>query len=139
MDDPARPLSGAGRERALRTASWVAGLGLPLDEVRHSGKTRARQTAEILAERLGLGPDRVRAVAGLSPLDDVEDLAVGLESERGRVALVGHLPHLARLASRLLVGDPERLGLVFPDAAAALIARAGGGWHLLALVSPDLI
>ena len=139
MGDPARPLSTVGRERAFRTAAWVGGLGLSLDEVRHSGKLRARQTAEILAQRIGLEAGRVRAVAGLSPLDDVEAIAAELESERTRVALVGHLPHLARLASRLLVGDPERLGLVFPDAAAALIARGDGGWHLLALVSPDLV
>jgi len=139
LDDPARPLSAVGRGRALATATWLAGLAPGLHEVRHSGKLRARQTAEIVAGELGLAAEGVRAVAGLAPHDDVESLAEALEAERPRVALVGHLPHLARLASRLLTGDPARLGLVVPDAAAVVLARGAGGWHLLALVNPDLL
>ena len=64
LEDPGRPLSELGREHAESTAVWLAGLRLELDELRHSGKERARQTAEIFARRLGVSDDKIRAVSG---------------------------------------------------------------------------
>jgi phosphohistidine phosphatase len=137
--DPKRPLSAAGREHVEKVADLVAGLSLYLEEVRHSGKDRARETAEIFATRVGVAPDRVREVSGLKPKDDVEVVAEELEKEGRSVALVGHLPFMGLLASRLLSGDARHLDFRFGDAGCLVVSRAEGGWRLEGFVNHDLL
>jgi phosphohistidine phosphatase len=138
-EDPARPLSDVGRNHAETAARWLAGLGLDLDEIRHSGKLRARQTAEVCAAHLGLAENQVRQVSGLAPNDDVEQLALELEADRRSLLLAGHLPFLARLAGRLLVAEAGRLPIHFSDAAAMVLARIEGSWHLVAFAGHEVL
>ncbi len=138
-EDSRRPLSAIGRDHVEKVAGLVAGIGLELEEVRHSGKERARETAEIFAERVGVTPDRVREASGLNPKDDVEVIAEQLETEDRSVALVGHLPFMGLLASRLLSGDAERVQLRFQDAGCLLVTRVEGGWRLDGFVNHELL
>jgi phosphohistidine phosphatase len=138
-EDPRRPLSAAGREHVEKVSGLLAGLGLALEEVRHSGKERARETAEIFAARVGVAPDLVGETSGLKPKDDVEVIAEQLETEGRSVALVGHLPFMGLLASRLLSGDAERVRFRFQDAGCLLITRVEGGWRLDGFVNHDLL
>ena len=138
-EDPRRPLSAIGREHVEKVAGLVAGIGLELEEVRHSGKERARETAEIFAERVGVTSDRVREASGLNPKDGVEVIAEQLETEGHSVALVGHLPFMGLLASRLLSGDAERVKLRFQDAGCLLVTRVDGGWRLDGFVNHELL
>jgi phosphohistidine phosphatase len=137
-EDPLRPLSVTGRQQAERMSKWLDQLGLQVEEVRHSGKARAQHTAEILAGRLGLAPARVRRVPGLAPADNVEPIARALEADRESVMLVGHLPLLNNLASRLMTGDPNRASLRFAEVGAVVLARNSGQWLLVALISPEM-
>jgi phosphohistidine phosphatase len=137
-EDPSRPLSVTGRQQSESMANWLARLGPRVDEVWHSGKPRARQTAEILARGLGLAPARVRQVAGLLPADDVEPIAGVLEGDRKPVMLVGHLPFLNKLASRLLTDDADRADLRFAEVGVVVLARNSGRWTLVALISPEM-
>lgn len=136
-DDAARPLSPAGRTHVEKVAGAFAGVAV--DEVRHSGRTRARQTAEIFAVRIGVPPDRVREVPGLGPGDDVEPSAAALEADGRSVALVGHLPFMAALASRLLLGRPGSIGVSFGDAACMILSRAGSQWRLEGFLNHHLL
>ncbi len=114
-EDPERPLTDEGRATVERVAHRVAALGLKPDRIYHSGILRARQTAEILAERLGVA-DRVEARPGLEPLDPVEPVARWLDelaAAFGAVVLVGHLPFLDRLASLLVAGNEEAQVVAF--------------------------
>jgi phosphohistidine phosphatase len=138
-EDPRRPLSAIGREHVEKVAGLVAGIGLELKEVRHSGKGRARETAEIFAEGVGVTSVRVREASGLNPKDDVEVIAEQLKTEGRSVALVGHLPFMGRLASRLLSGDSERVQLRFQDAGCLLVTRVEGGWRLDGFVNHELL
>jgi phosphohistidine phosphatase len=99
----------------------VAGMGLRPVEIRHSGKRRAAETAEIFAAALGLRA--VAAVSGMAPNDDVEPVAVALAALSQPVMLVGHLPFLSRLTSLLLVADPERRLVQFHMAGTVCLAR----------------
>lgn len=137
-EDPRRPLSERGRRRAEKAADWLAALNPPLEEIRHSGKARARETAEIFAEALERS-DRLREAEGLFPGDDVEPVALELEGGGPSVLLAGHLPFMARLVSRLLSGDSRELSFRFVDGAAAVLGRSGGGFVLVAFVSPELL
>jgi phosphohistidine phosphatase len=46
--NPERPLSERGREDVRRLAEFLGGTGIQVRRVYHSGKLRARQTAELL-------------------------------------------------------------------------------------------
>jgi len=138
-EDPRRSLSAVGREHVERVAGCLAGIGSDLEEVRHSGKQRARETAEIFAARVGVTPERVREANGLNPNDDVDVVAKELEREGRSVALVGHLPFMGRLASRLLSGSAERLRMRFADAGCLVVTRIEGGWRLDGFFNHDLL
>ena len=73
-EDPERSLTDAGAEATRRMATWAAASGLRVDRIQHSGKRRAEQTAEILAEILNPAK-RVIAVPGLKPNDDIRPVA----------------------------------------------------------------
>jgi phosphohistidine phosphatase len=70
------------------------------------------QTARILADRLK--PQRgFTEIDGLAPLDDPEVWASRLGSIAEDTMLVGHLPHLAKLACNLLCGNSEKMCIDF--------------------------
>jgi phosphohistidine phosphatase len=51
--------------------------------------------------------------------------------------LVGHTPHLARLASLLLTGDPEGDFIDFSMGGVACLRREGDRWRLRWLITPE--
>ncbi len=113
-EDPARPLSEEGKATVENVGALVARLKINPDMIYHSGKLRARQTAEILARHLRL-LDKVSEKQGLGPLDDGRAVAEWLREQAARgisgVAIVSHLPFLDKLAS-LLVAKNESLSVV---------------------------
>ena len=77
--------------------------GRPADP--HSGRTRARQTAEAWGGLLDVDVEQADALA---PNDDATIWVGRLVTENDDVMLVGHLPHLARLTALLLIGAADR-------------------------------
>lgn len=120
--DPQRPLSDVGVRSVRDVARRAAACGVRIDRIVHSGKERAAQSAQILADTLACAD--VGQVDGLSPNDSVEQAArqlVDLDSDTS-LAIVGHLPFLDRLAGLLVAGDPQMHAVVF---------RNGGLVHLV--------
>ncbi len=114
-------------------------MGVALGRIEHSDKLRARQTAEILAARLRPAKG-VAQVAGLAPNDDVESTYKRLNEETESVMIAGHLPHLSRLASRLLENDPERVLLKFQMGGVVKLERdSDGRWTVSWMLMPDLL
>ncbi len=89
--DPDRPLSDQGWEDIQKTAAFASRAGVSVDTVWHSGKTRARQTAQALAEALESrrGPGQAE---GLKPLDDPSIWTKKLSDLQEDSVVVGHLP-----------------------------------------------
>ena len=109
--DPRRPLSPHGRDAAERAARAAAARGAHPEIVWHSGKLRARQTAEIFWRACNaLAP--LAATRDLQPSDPPAVMRDRLRGERRDVMLVGHFPHLPRLLAALL-GSPDE-SLSFP-------------------------
>jgi phosphohistidine phosphatase len=125
--DPSRPLSSAGRDAVGRLAQAAAAQGARPGAVWHSGKLRARQTAETLWR--ACNPlATFAAVRGLQPADPPEWMRDSLLVEEGEVMAVGHMPHLPRLLRLLLSGDPDR-GPGFPIHGAVWLVRRSGTWQ----------
>jgi len=143
-ENPERPLTAGGRQDVQRVSAVAARLGLRPAEIRHSGKRRAAETAEILAGALGVRA-HVVTVAGMTPNDDVRPVASALVPAPEPLMLVGHLPFLSRLASLLLVGDPERTlvrfrmgGIVCLTGDPSGAKATAGGWMVAWMLTPEL-
>ncbi len=138
-EDSQRSLTDEGRKTVERVGEHLAKCGVTLDRIEHSDKLRARQTAEILAAKLHPAQGTVR-VPGLAPNDDVEPTCVHLNQETATVMLVGHLPHLSRLVSRLLGLPADQALLRFQMGGGVKLERdATGRWTLYWIFTPDLL
>ena len=138
-DDPARGLSDKGIADIRKVAAYVADhASIQVNSILNSGKPRAEQTAGMLADRLNPS-DGVQTVEGLEPLADPgiwADRLAGIEQD---TLLVGHLPHLSRLASRLLCGDDEKTVIAFQTAGIVCLGRDdAGSWSLRWMLVPEL-
>ncbi len=136
--DPARPLTEGGREEVERVARHAATIGLRVAEIWHSGKLRALQTAEIFRGHLRPEP-ALREQRGMNPGDDPALILPQLRAAAAPVMLVGHLPHLSRLASLLLISDPGRGVIQFRNAGIVSLALGEGGWVVQWILPPDLV
>ena len=135
--DPTRGLTTKGMADVHKVAAHLQKLNLDIKKIYHSGKTRAYETASILAEQLK--PDKgVIEAAGLAPQDDPQIWHERLKGLDEDVVLVGHLPHLRRLASLLLCGDPERTLVHLKMGGMVCLRRLEDEWSLEWAVSPDL-
>lgn len=135
--DRARPLSDQGRREVGQVAFVAAQKGLTVGQIRHSGKTRAEQTAAILGEALSPAAGAV-AVPGLAPLDDVKPIADALGSESLPVMLVGHLPFMARLAGLLLTGDADNQVVRFRMGGIVYLAHDDNRWQVVWVLTPEM-
>jgi phosphohistidine phosphatase len=102
--DPGKGLSEEGENDVRRIAALAGEHRISVSAIRHSGKKRARETAEIFAQSLNPGGG-IQEIEGLAPLDDVTKLV--LESDEN-LMLVGHLPFMEKLTSYLVTGSPDR-------------------------------
>jgi phosphohistidine phosphatase len=103
--DPRKGLSDEGMAEVRHIAAVAAQHGVPVSSIAHSGKLRAVQTAEILAE--GLKPvEGIRVVDGIGPLDDVAAFGPHVDIRKNEM-IVGHLPFLERLIAYLIISKTE--------------------------------
>ncbi len=138
--DPERSLTEQGIEETSTIAHHLFVTGKPsLSRVYHSGKTRSRQTADLVAERWH-AESLVEEADDMSPMDDPSIWRGKLRTQDSDIMLVGHLPHLARLAALLLTGDPDRPVVQFAHSGIVCLERRGReGWSLLWAITPELV
>ena len=134
--DPQRPLSRLGQEQVEHVARAAAARQAQVSAIFHSGILRAQQTAEILAAHLRPAGGAQR-MSGLAPQDDPAIAKAELEAAPAPVMLVGHLPHMGRLAGLLINGDAERDAVEFAPATVVCISRESSLWQLVWVLSPD--
>jgi phosphohistidine phosphatase len=138
-EDPERPLTDEGRRLVEHVAAFLAPLRLRIERIEHSGKQRARQTAELLAQALH-PPAGISEVTGLAPNDDVGMMMARLAGETANLMLVGHLPHLSRLVSRLLGLPADRPAVQFQMGGVVRADRSDAGeWVIRWMLIPDLL
>ena len=110
-----------------------------VSQIFHSGKTRALSTAKILAAALK-PPKEISPTTGLAPLDDPGSWAGRLAEMDADIMLVGHLPHLAKLAALLLTGDQEKSVINFKMGGVVCLRRTEvGHWAVEWMLVPEII
>ena len=138
-EDPARPLSEKGQEDIRRVANFIKAKGIEVSKIFHSGKLRAKQTAEALAEGIS-SAGGVEQAEGLASLDDPGIWMNRLKEELEDLVLVGHLPYLSKLAGLLLAGDPERKVVEFRNGGVVCLERdEDGNWSVGWVLTPELL
>ena len=138
-EDPNRGLSEEGRDEVMRIAEFLGGLRITVSLIEHSGKARAEETAHILATsmRCTSGPCHT---TGLKPSDDPRETVNFLRVYTDDVLIVGHLPHLDRLTSLLLTGNPDSRPVQFKNGGVVCLEKDHSGvWSVVWAVVPDLL
>jgi phosphohistidine phosphatase len=137
--DPDRPLSPRGEADVRGLADFLGKAGIPVEQVFHSGKTRAAQTADLLAATLcpGAAPE---TLGGIDPKDPPHGLLTTASKWNRDTLVVGHLPFMAKAVSLLLTGDGEAASIRFrPGSIACLERDEEGAWGLAWMVRPELL
>ena len=104
-NDASRPLTDEGVKKMKRAAATLDELDLKLDVIITSPLVRARQTAEIAAQKLNLNSKLVKDQR-LAPGFNVDHLRAVLLNHPGvnAVMLIGHEPDFSETISALVGG-----------------------------------
>jgi phosphohistidine phosphatase len=129
-EDAQRPLSAVGLANAARVAAKAAALGARPDVVWHSGKLRAKQTAQEFWRACNALAE-FSASKDLQPDDPPQWIRDRLRAESRDIAIAGHFPHLPRLLALMTTGGEA--GVDFPvNGIVALVTDDDGGtWREL--------
>lgn len=137
--DIQRPLSSKGRLDVRKVAEFLRRARLKVQLIWHSGKVRALQTAEILGEALSIEGSVIMR-KGLAPLDPVEEVENELREREEDLMIVGHLPFLGKLVSRLLIGSGSPNLVTFQQGAVVCLERLETkSWYIRWMVIPELL
>lgn len=137
--DPERPLTERGIAEVRRVASALKRAGVEVKRVIHSGKLRARQTAEIFATETGLAP-QVETSDLINPTDDPGAFDLQTDSGNADIMVVGHLPFMAKLVSHLVTGDDGQLLVTYqPGSVVCLELIENENWRINWMLRPELL
>ena len=137
--DPDRPLSSDGKDAVMRLATFLSNQGISVDRVLHSGKTRARETAEIFAKSIAES-GLTEAISGINPNDPVEKFVTDIEGLTAPTMIVGHLPFMAKLVSQLILhSDDVALVEYQPGSVVCLNKADNNNWTISWMIRPELI
>lgn len=137
--NPEEPLSQEGKEDCEKVARFAKNAGVKVDEIFHSVKLRAKETAEILAEYL-LANTEVQEKEGLKAMDDVGVWAEKMKNYEGDLMLVGHLPFMQKLSSLMIAGNTENPVYKFQQGGIVCLEKGEEEkWILCFAVNPELL
>ncbi len=133
--DPMRPLSSRGLIESTALAQAVADRGIKPDVFWHSGKIRAKQTAQLFWRACNPLAS-FEAVHGLQPGDPPRWMRDRLLGDTRTILIVGHMPHLPALLALLRCG--EGADAEFPAHGCVALEAAGDHWDEIWRLNPSL-
>ena len=136
--DPEQGLSERGRTDVARIADVAGQYGVRPAGIYHSGKKRARQTAEMFAGALK-PPRGCDAMEGLKPLDDVVGFSQRIDEAQDTM-LVGHLPFMQALTAYLITGKTDITVFKFQNGGIVCLDKDPGqtGWYIKWALMPNI-
>ncbi|MBI9088687.1 MAG: phosphohistidine phosphatase SixA [Desulfobacterium sp.] len=136
QEDSNQGLSDQGRADTERIAQVAKGYGVPVAMIQHSGKERARKTAEIFADFLAPRQGVVQ-VDGIKPMDDVERFAGSVDPAENAM-VIGHLPFMEKLVGFLVAGDLDNRVFRFQNSGIVCLDRDDTGWFISWTLMPNI-
>ena len=136
--DAERGLTEKGFADIEKTARFAARAGVKAARILHSGKTRARETAEVMGRHLRPAGG-VQAGDMVSPSDDPWVWATRVADMEEDLMLVGHLPYMECLVSLLVAGETDARVVDFETGSMVFLKREGGVWSIQWMVTPDAL
>jgi phosphohistidine phosphatase len=139
IENPERPLSDLGSNDVEKIAEFLHKAGIKIDQALHSGKARARQTAAIMASRLN--PKlKLQECLGLGPLDDVTRIADQIKEAKKDLFIAGHMPHLGKLVSLLVIGNESAPVVNFQQGGVVCLEKSEiDHWSIVWVLVPDIM
>ena len=128
--DARRPLSPEGLARVEQLAAQAAARGVKPAVVWHSGKLRAKQTAEAFWRACNALAE-FSAARDLQPDDPPGWLRDRLRGETRDLLVAGHYPHLPRLLALLVNGEEARVDFPQHGVVALTTEDEGESWQEL--------
>lgn len=135
--DPSRPLTEKGRTDVSKVADFMERSGVKAEEIWHSDKLRAKQTAEIIAKILGTG--KIIEKEGLAPNDPIAKYVEIVNGSSKDLMIIGHLPFLAKLSSSLLAGSGSGGIINFKQGIVVCLEKCDYTWGVAWMVGPELV
>lgn len=138
-EDGSRSLSEEGVEEIKRVAAFARGLKIEVRKILHSGKMRALQTAQVLSDYITADMGVLEA-EDLYPMDDPEIWFDRISKINEDIMLVGHLPYVSKLASKLLCGDKEKKVIEFQMGCILCMKRhEDTTWSVEWMIGPEMV
>lgn len=126
--DPDRSLSAQGKAELQTIAQQARSGGVKVSLIQHSGKLRAKQTAEFYASSLAV--KTVRSIDGIQPKDNVIEFIKNHEL-KDHMMLVGHLPFMQKLAAYLVNGNEDHQVVRFQNGGIVCLEQdEAGHWYI---------
>jgi phosphohistidine phosphatase len=138
--DDFRVLTEEGRKEAAKVAAYLGESGaVKISKIYHSEKARSKQTAEIFASFIH-PKEGLEESEELKPNDDALVWFNKIPAFQEAIMIVGHLPHIGRLASYLLCGSMEGCAVNFPPAGTICLENdTEERWSLLWFMIPEIL
>src|SRR3990167_10861528 len=99
------PLTPQGENEVKKVAAYLAHRGVHGVHVMHSGKLRAKQTAELFSQSIGDGA--LTVCTFLNAENALNPLLAFIQALHDDTLLVGHMPLMSQLVSALLLSDEK--------------------------------
>ncbi len=137
--DPGRPLSPEGEKDISKMAEFLRASDHTVSRILHSGKMRARQTAEILAEALLISGE-VETTDGINPNDPVQYFSLRAHKFEHDTMIVGHMPFMAKMVSYMVTGNEDQAIVAYrPGSVICLKQNPEELWQIQWMLRPDTL
>ena len=136
--DSLRGLTETGLEDAQKIANHMKQQAVVIPHIIHSGKLRAKQTAEVIFSSVD-GDELTESPLLLDDQADINILLEDIVSWQQDTMLVGHMPYMANLVSALVmdIGDNMHLVTYAPGTVVCLKRMSEGRWIIDWVLKPE--
>lgn len=137
--DDDRPLSKKGVHDIKHLAMYLKHLNFNVKRIIHSLKYRAQETAEIIALALPQST-MVEVNADLDPDASLQPMIEIILNSNTDLMLVGHMPFLGKLASKLICDNEDRNTVYFsPGSIVCLEQIQNYAWCVSWMLNPAML